>query len=59
MGEVNTALSANPEVGDYVKRLEDAFDERLEESEPENQLPHGEDVVLDVEEFLRSQREDE
>ncbi len=59
MVEVNTALSANPEVGDYVKRLEDAFDERLEEPQPGNQLPQGEDLVLDVEEFLRSQREDE
>jgi hypothetical protein len=56
MVEVNTALSANPEVGDYVKRLETAYDESG--GAPEAELPQGEDLVSDVEEFLRSQREE-
>lgn len=59
MLEVNTALSANPEVSDYVRRLETAYDEATSTAEPESQLPQGEELVLDVEEFLRSQREDQ
>lgn len=59
MLEVNTALSANPEVSDYVRRLEAAYDEAASGGEPESQLPQGEELVLDVEEFLRSQREDQ
>lgn len=59
MLEVNTALSANPEVSDYVRRLETAYDEATSPAEPESQLPQGEELVLDVEEFLRSQREDQ
>ena len=55
--EVNTALSGNPEVQDYVQQLEVAADSGIE-SDPEPQLPRGEDLVLDVEEFLRGQRDD-
>lgn len=58
--EVNTALSANPEVQEYVARLEEAYDSGYGEDEPpQPQLPRGEDLVLDVEEFLRSQRPDQ
>ncbi len=59
MMEVNTALAANPEVSEYVRRLEAAYDEATPTAEPESQLPLGEELVLDVEEFLRSQREDQ
>ena len=55
--EVNTALSGNPEVQDYVHQLETAVDSgTLSDLDP--QLPRGEDLVLDVEEFLRGQRDD-
>ncbi|HMO97383.1 MAG TPA: PAC2 family protein, partial [Tepidiformaceae bacterium] len=58
--EVSTALSANPEVQEYVARLEEAFDAGLDETEAASApLPRGEDLVLDVEEFLRSQRPDQ
>ncbi len=55
--EVNTALSGNPEVQEYVRQLESAMDSG-EDAEPEPQLPAGEELVLDVEEFLRGQREE-
>lgn len=57
--EVDTALSANPEVSDYVKRLEEAFDAD-DQPPPQGDLPQGDDLVTDIEKFLRSQRpEDE
>ncbi|MGE3073359.1 MAG: PAC2 family protein [Dehalococcoidia bacterium] len=55
--EVNTALSGNPEVQEYVGQLEQAMDAGIQ-SEPQPELPRGEDLVLDVEEFLRGQRDD-
>ncbi len=55
--EVNTALSGNPEIQDYVRQLEDAVDAGIE-SEPRSEQPAGEDLVMDVEEFLRTQRDD-
>jgi proteasome assembly chaperone (PAC2) family protein len=57
VGEVNTALSGNPELQDYVRQLETAVDEGTAE-EPQAQLPRAEDLVMDVEEFLRGQRDD-
>jgi proteasome assembly chaperone (PAC2) family protein len=59
--EVNSALSVNPEVAEYVRRLEEALDSGSEEmgEAPPGELPAGEELVLDVEEFLRQQREDE
>jgi proteasome assembly chaperone (PAC2) family protein len=57
--EVNTALSGNSEIQDYVRQLESAVDAGIE-SEPRSELPRGEDLVMDVEEFLRGQqREDQ
>lgn len=59
VAEVNTAVQGNPEIGEYVARLEAAIDESGaddvggDEGRP---LPKGEEVVLDVEAFLRSQR---
>lgn len=50
--EVNTALSGNPEIQDYVRQLEVAIDSGVE-AEPRSELPRGEDLVTDVEEFLR------
>ena len=55
--EINTAISGNADVLEYVRRLETAMDSGQDglpiEGTP---LPAGEDLVLDVEEFLRSQR---
>lgn len=57
VGEVNTAVGANPEIGEYVQRLEAAMDTTADDEPPPNRpLPRPEDVVLDVEAFLRSQR---
>lgn len=56
IAEVNTAVSVNPEVMAYVRQLEDAMDGGAEPTA--NQLPAAKDVILDVEAFLRSQRED-
>lgn len=54
VAEVNTAVSVNPEVIAYVQQLEEALDAG---AEPQGSpLPAARDVVLDVEEFLRSQR---
>jgi proteasome assembly chaperone (PAC2) family protein len=59
VAEVNTAISGNPEIVDYVHRLEAAADGGGEPtSQQPGPLPAGKDLVLDVEEFLRSQRDD-
>ncbi|HNO64918.1 MAG TPA: PAC2 family protein [Tepidiformaceae bacterium] len=55
--EVNTALSGNPEIEDYVRQLEQAVDAGAD-AEPASQLPRAEDVLLDIEHFLRERRED-
>lgn len=52
--EVNTALSGNPEIEDYVRQLEEAIDSGAD-LQPQSELPRGEDLVTDVEEFLRGQ----
>jgi proteasome assembly chaperone (PAC2) family protein len=60
VAEVDTAISGNPEVLEYVQRLEQAVDNG-DTSEPHiatGPLPAGEDLVMDVEEFLRGQRDD-
>ncbi|GIW13610.1 MAG: carboxylate--amine ligase [Tepidiforma sp.] len=54
LAEVEGALQANPEAQEYVRRLEEAYDEASPEAPP---LPRGEDLVLDIERFLREQRE--
>ena len=56
IAEVDAAVSANDEIAEYVRRLE-ASDDEPAENEGES-LPHAEDVVLDVEQFLRGLRPD-
>lgn len=60
VAEVDTAISGNPDVLEYVQRLEQAVDNGdTSESQPSSgPLPAGEDLVMDVEEFLRGQRDD-
>lgn len=55
VAEVDSALGASPEVADYVRRLEVAADDPSQQQTDE-ELPEGQDVVLDVEAFLRLQR---
>jgi len=54
VAEVEGALQANPEAQEYVRRLEASYEEAGLEAP---QLPRGEDLVLDIERFLREQRE--
>jgi proteasome assembly chaperone (PAC2) family protein len=56
--EVNIALSANPDMLQYVARLEQAMDQGPadEGDERSADLPSARDVLGDVEEFLREQR---
>ncbi|MGD9933892.1 MAG: PAC2 family protein [Dehalococcoidia bacterium] len=59
--EVEQAIAANPEIAAYVSRLETAYDaepEAEESSEDPVELPAPDEAVLDVEEFLRRQRDD-
>jgi proteasome assembly chaperone (PAC2) family protein len=56
VAEVDTALSANPQVAEYVRTLEAAADEAP--AAPEEPLPSGEDAISDIEEFLRQQRDE-
>lgn len=54
--EVNVALSSNPEMLQYVQRLEEAMDTGVEDAPDRDALPPAGDVLGDVEEFLREQR---
>lgn len=60
VNEVNTALEGNPEIADYVRRLEAAVDSGETEPQHESNLPAGEELLSDIEDFLRQTRpEDE
>ncbi|MEZ5237052.1 MAG: PAC2 family protein [Acidimicrobiales bacterium] len=52
--QVDAAVSADDEVGAYVRRLEEQNDRRLVQD-----LPSGEDLAAQFEQFLREQRPDE
>jgi proteasome assembly chaperone (PAC2) family protein len=58
VAEVDTAIGANPQIVDYVRRLEEASDSGIRATPPVDpgSLPRAEDVVLDVERFLRGQK---
>ena len=61
VAEVDTAISGNSEIVEYVHRLEAAVDNGAND-DPQIQpgpLPAGKDLVLDVEEFLRGKRDDD
>ncbi len=62
VSEVNTAVSANPEMAAYVRQLESAadsgdYDEDDEALEEGAELPSPDIVVKDIEDFLRGQRD--
>jgi len=54
IGEVDTAVAGNPEIAEYVHRLEEALDSGAQAGA--EVLPPGEDLIFDVEEFLRDNR---
>jgi proteasome assembly chaperone (PAC2) family protein len=54
--EVNAAVVASPELGHYIRRVKEA---KAEESGPvDDLLPKGEDLIIDIEDFLRGNRDD-
>lgn len=55
--QVAEAVEQNPDVLQYVRRLEDAGDEEQDRSPAD--LPSGAEIVEELEEFLRQRREDE
>jgi proteasome assembly chaperone (PAC2) family protein len=60
--EVSEAVSGDPDAAAYVRQLEERADTEPEEqrpAEPPQQLPSGDVVVRELEEFLRRQRETE
>lgn len=59
--QVNQAVSANPEIATYVKKLEEEHGRAgVEEGPgPQGELPSGESIVQELEEFFRRQREEE
>lgn len=59
VAEVETAIQGNPEIVDYVRRLEQAVDEGRAEDEAAGNLPAPGELVLDIEEFLRGQRDED
>lgn len=58
--EINTAISGNTDLLEYVRRLETALDSGGSGAVVEGAaLPATEDLLTDVEAFLRSQRDDD
>jgi len=54
--QVNQAVTANPEIATYVKKLEEEHGRAGEDVAPQGELPSAEHIVQDLEEFLRQQR---
>lgn len=58
--EINTAISGNSDLMEYVRRLETTVDSGVDGTPVEGTaLPAAADLVLDVEAFLRSQRDED
>ncbi|MEP7215115.1 MAG: PAC2 family protein [Anaerolineaceae bacterium] len=58
--EINTAISGNADLMEYVRRLERAVDSGGESTAIKGAaLPPAEDLLLDVEAFLRRQRDED
>lgn len=56
VSEVNTALSGNSDILEYVQKLEEQADSPVQPDQTEGTLPRGEDLLMDIEEYLRKQR---
>jgi proteasome assembly chaperone (PAC2) family protein len=59
VSEVNAALDGNPEIAEYVRRLEAAVDAGEVGAPLESSLPAGEELLSDIEDFLRQTRPDD
>ncbi len=57
--QLTEATSKNGEVADYVRTLEERFDEEAQEELPLMELPATETIVKDIEEFLRQSSTDD
>jgi hypothetical protein len=57
--QVNQAVSANPEIQTYVHKLEEEHGRAAPEepATPQGELPSAENIVQELEEFLRRSRE--
>ncbi len=56
INEVNAAVAASPELRNYISRVKEAKAQHAEhEDDP---LPPGEDLIVDIEEFLRGNLDD-
>jgi hypothetical protein len=55
---VSQVLAADPKVAEYVRQLEerDTEDDEEEEAGGTEALPSGEDLIRELEQFLRDQR---
>ena len=55
---VSQVLAADPKVAEYVRQLEerDAEEDEEEEAGGTEALPSGEDLIRELEQFLRDQR---
>ncbi len=57
--QLSEATSRNGEVADYVRTLEERFDEEAQDELPLVELPATETIVKDIEEFLRKSSKDD
>ena len=56
--QVNSEIAKNPEMADYARRIEEQLDAEAAD-EPEAELPDAQDMVDELERFLRQQRGNE
>ena len=54
--QVNSEIAKNPEMADYARRIEEQLDAEAAD-EPEAELPDAQDMVDELERFLRQQRD--
>ena len=58
--QVSADLEQNPEAAEYARRVEDDLGEDLEDVvEQADELPNADEMVDELERFLRQQREDQ
>ena len=56
--QVGAEIAKNPEMVDYARRIEEQLDAEAEaEGEPPAELPDAQDMVDELERFLRQQRD--
>lgn len=58
ISQVDQAIEANDEISEYVRRIRAAHAEFARQEAEAEGLPEGKDLLGDIEDFLREQRED-